>query len=154
MFGEYLKIRSIHCFEQSIVLIGWLCDVSNIRNTRFNHRKKCSTVIKLFKKNNNYFIHDWKGIFYEKSNSKLLSNCNSNCRGQPSGWTSWFFLPCTLCTYRDGGFRQLHKKRSSSIIILLYVEQYSSRKPPSTNQKLSFQPWRWYYKAHIEALKQ
>ena len=46
------------------------------------HRKKRSTVIKLFKKNNILFYPRLKNIFIRKSNGKSLSNCNSNCRGQ------------------------------------------------------------------------
>ena len=87
------------------------------------HRKKCSTVIKLLK----YFIHDWKSLLFGKSNGKSLSNCNSNCRGQPSGWISWLLASCTVCTYWDPKLRQLDKKRSSPIIALLYSVWYSAR---------------------------
>ena len=107
----------------------------------FFHRKKCSTIIKLFR---NIYPRLQK-FFNERSNGKSLSNCNRNSRGQSSVWISWFFLPCTITTYRDGGFRQLDKMRSSPIIILLYLSWYCVGKPPSTNQKLDFltMPIQW-----------
>ena len=45
------------------------------------HSKKCSTIIKLFKK----LSTTEKVFILEKSNGKMLSNCNRNSRGQPSG---------------------------------------------------------------------
>ena len=76
----------------------------------------------------------------------MLSNCNRNCQGQTLCLNWLMFLPCTVCTYWDRGLlRKLDKKRSSPIIVLLYLRWYCGCKPRSTNQKLSFwataTPW-------------
>ena len=93
------------------------------------HRKKRSTIILSF---SNIFYPRLKKFFVWKSNGKLLSNCNRNCQGRTLCLNWLRFLPCTLCTYWDRGFQQLDKKRSSPIIIPLYVEQYISQKVRST----------------------
>ena len=46
----------------------------------------------------------------------MLSNCNRNFWGQPSGWISWLFHPCTLCTYLELIMRKLNK-----IVVLPYL---------------------------------
>ena len=108
---------------------------------KIKHSKKCSNVIKLFKKiYNNIFYPRLQYYLFLKSNDKSLSNCNRNFRGQPSVWIGWLLPSCTICTYRDPKPRQLDKKRSSPIIILLYLSWYCKGKPPSTNQKFNFQP--------------
>ena len=73
------------------------------------------------------FYPQLKKVFIWESNGKSLSNCYSNCRGQPSGWIGWLLPSCTICTYRDPKLRQLDKKRSSPIIILLYSVWYCGR---------------------------
>ena len=89
------------------------------------HRKKCSTIIKLIKKNIYIFYPRLKKFLIWKINGKSLSNCNSrNFRGQPSGWIGWLLPSCTLCTYPAPIKRNLDKKRSSLIIILLYSVWY------------------------------
>ena len=92
-----------------------------------NHRKKCSTVIKLFKKKYYIFYPRLKKFFIWKVTAKSLSNCNRNFRGQPSGWIGWLLPSCTLCTYPAPIKRNLDKKRSSPIIILLYSVWYCGR---------------------------
>ena len=82
------------------------------------HRKKCITIIKLFK----IFYPRLKKFLFGKSNGKSLSNCNRNCQGQTLCLNWLTFLPCTVCTYWDCGLlRKLDKKRSSPIIVLLYL---------------------------------
>ena len=79
------------------------------------HSKKCSTVIKLFKQTKYYILSTTEKVLIGKSNGKSLSNCNSNCQGQPFGWNSWLFHPCTVCTYREPKLRKLDKKRHPPI---------------------------------------
>ena len=66
-------------------------------------------------------------FLFWKSNCKLLSNCNRNFRGHPSGWISWWFLPCRVCTYWEPIKQKLDKTRSSPIIMLLYWVWYCCR---------------------------
>ena len=104
---------------------------ATINILRINSTTAKNTVLfKIFKKKKIiYILSTTEQVFYlEKyNNGKLLSNCNSNCRGQPSGWIGWLLPSCTLCTYRDPKLRQLDKKRSSPIIILLYSVWYFVR---------------------------
>ena len=97
-----------------------------------------------FKKKLLPFYPRLKRFFIWKSNGKSLSNCNSNCRGQPSGWIGWSLPSCTICTYRDPKLRQLDKKRSSPIIILLYSVWYCCRSQVPHIKNSIFWPWWWY----------
>ena len=85
------------------------------------YRKQSSTIIKFFKK---YFTTTEKFLFQESKGKLLLNNYNRNSWGQPSGWIGWLLISYRVCTYRDHGFGQPDKKRSSWIIILLYFSLY------------------------------
>ena len=61
---------------------------ATINILRINSTTAKNTVLfKIFKKKIIYILSTTEQVFYlEKyNNGKLLSNCNSNCRGQPSG---------------------------------------------------------------------
>ena len=100
-----------------------------------------------------FILSTTEKVFIWKSNSKSLSNCNMNFRGQPSVWIGWLLPSCTVCTYPAPIKRNLDKKRSSLIIILLYSVWYCVRFQAPIIKNSIFRPWRWYCRYRLSYLQ-
>ena len=144
---------------QNMLLLNAMCLIAVTERAKHFFRFFIKTQEKMqycnwaFKKKLLPFYPRLKKFFIWKSNGKSLSNCNSNCRGQPSGWIGWLLPSCTLCTYPEPIKRNLNKKRSSLIIILLYSVWYCGRFQAPCMKNSIFRLWRWYCKAPFEPLK-